>query len=49
LSRDDGDTWEPFESFPHRNAQRVAFDPADPSKIYVTTFGASVLMGPASP
>jgi len=49
LSKDDGATWLPFKAFPHRNAQRVAFDPADPSTIHVTTFGASVLRGPAEP
>ncbi len=49
LSKDDGETWRPFTSLPHRNAQRVAFDPADPAVIYVTTFGASVLRGPAEP
>lgn len=49
LSKDDGGTWTPFSSLPFRNAQRVAFDPADPQVIYLTTFGASVLKGPAEP
>ena len=49
LSKDDGLTWLPFTTLPFRNAQRVAFDPADPSQIYLTTFGASVLRGPAEP
>ncbi|HUU03004.1 MAG TPA: hypothetical protein VM425_16340 [Myxococcota bacterium] len=49
LSTDGGDNWEPFESFPFANTQRVQFDPADPDVIYVTTFGASVLKGPARP
>ncbi len=49
LSKDDGATWMPFESLPHRNAQRIAFDPADPKTIFLTTFGASVLRGPAEP
>lgn len=49
LSKDDGATWQPFAEFPHRNAQRIAFDPADPKRILVTTFGASVLSGPAEP
>ncbi|MCX6876043.1 MAG: hypothetical protein NTW21_19885 [Verrucomicrobia bacterium] len=49
LSQDDGATWRPFASLPFRNAQRVTFDPADPDKIYLTTFGASVLCGPAVP
>jgi hypothetical protein len=30
------------------NAMRVAFDPADPDKITVTSFGGSVWRGPAS-
>ena len=47
LSQDDGDTWRPMESFPFTNPQRVEFDPADPDTIYVATFGASVLRGPA--
>jgi photosystem II stability/assembly factor-like uncharacterized protein len=49
LSTDSGETWKPFETFPFSNAQRVEFDPADPDVIYVTTFGASILRGPASP
>jgi photosystem II stability/assembly factor-like uncharacterized protein len=49
LSRDGGETWEPFRSLPFRNAQRVCFDPGDPGAIYLTTFGASVLKGPAEP
>jgi photosystem II stability/assembly factor-like uncharacterized protein len=48
LSTDSGDTWRPVESFPFANTQRVAFDPADPETIYVTTFGGSVFRGPAS-
>jgi photosystem II stability/assembly factor-like uncharacterized protein len=49
MSRDSGANWEPFRSLPFRNAQRVAFDPDDPGTIYLTTFGASVLKGPAEP
>jgi photosystem II stability/assembly factor-like uncharacterized protein len=48
LSTDGGDTWRPIESFPFANPQRVAFDPADPDTVYVTTFGGSVFRGPAS-
>jgi hypothetical protein len=33
---------------PFSNAQRVTFDPADPDRIYVTTFGGSVWRGPAA-
>ncbi len=49
LSTDGGDNWEPFTDFPFANTQRVQFDSADPDVIYVTTFGASVLKGPAQP
>jgi len=49
LSRDDGATWEPFTTLPFRNIQRVAFDPARPQEIILTTFGSSVLRGPAEP
>jgi hypothetical protein len=49
LSRDDGATWEPFTTLPFRNIQRVAFDPARPDEIILTTFGSSVLRGPAEP
>ncbi len=49
LSRDDGQTWEPFLSLPFRNIQRVAFDPAHPDQIILTTFGSSILKGPAVP
>jgi len=48
LSRDDGSTWTPMSGLPFCNAQRVAFDPADPESIYVTTFGGGVWHGPAS-
>jgi photosystem II stability/assembly factor-like uncharacterized protein len=48
LSKDSGHTWSAMNGLPFRNAQRVAFDPADPSVIYVTTFGGSVWRGPAS-
>jgi hypothetical protein len=49
LSRDDGRSWESFEKLPFSNIQRVVFDPADPLRIYVTTFGGSVWRGPATP
>jgi len=49
LSTDLGDTWKPFRSFPFSNTQRVTVDPGNPEVIYVTTFGASVLKGPATP
>jgi photosystem II stability/assembly factor-like uncharacterized protein len=49
LSKDDGATWAPFTSLPFRNIQRVAFDPAHPDEIILTTFGSSILRGPAEP
>jgi photosystem II stability/assembly factor-like uncharacterized protein len=49
LSRDDGATWKPLTGLPFGNAQRVTFDPKDPNRIYVTTFGGSVWRGPAEP
>jgi len=49
LSRDDGATWEPFAALPFRNIQRVVFDPARPKEMILTTFGSSILRGPAEP
>jgi photosystem II stability/assembly factor-like uncharacterized protein len=46
-SEDSGATWVALLGMPFRNAQRVSFDRADPSVIYVSTFGASVWRGPA--
>ena len=48
LSKDNGATWTAMAGLPFANAQRVAFDPADASVVYVTTFGGSVWRGPAS-
>lgn len=45
LSRDDGRTWQAVDDLPFANIQRVAFDPADPLRIRVTTFGGSVWRG----
>jgi photosystem II stability/assembly factor-like uncharacterized protein len=47
LSKDAGKSWKPFLGIPFRNVQRVSFDKADPSVIYVDTFGGSVWKGPA--
>jgi photosystem II stability/assembly factor-like uncharacterized protein len=47
LSKDAGKTWQALDGMPFRNAQRVAFDPNDPTVIYVCTFGGSVWKGPA--
>ncbi|MBN1808112.1 MAG: hypothetical protein JW909_03525 [Planctomycetes bacterium] len=49
LSRDSGRTWEGFDALPFSNIQRPAFDPDDPSVLYVTTFGGSVWKGPIAP
>jgi photosystem II stability/assembly factor-like uncharacterized protein len=49
LSRDDGRSWQAFEALPFSNIQRVEFDPAEDSTIYVTTFGGSAWRGPAEP
>ena len=49
LSKDGGESWEPFVGLPFRNIQRVSFDPDDASIIYVCTFGGSVWKGPAEP
>src|SRR5260221_3083497 len=47
LSRDNGQTWHPFNELPFSNIQRVEFDRGDASRIFVTTFGGSVWRGPA--
>jgi hypothetical protein len=49
LSRDAGESWEPFWGIPFSMVQRVSFDPDDDSIIYVCTFGGSVWKGPAEP
>ena len=49
LSRDDGATWEAFKNLPFCNIQRMAFDPDRPGEIILTTFGSSILRGPAEP
>ncbi|HSD26601.1 MAG TPA: hypothetical protein VLL75_04810 [Vicinamibacteria bacterium] len=47
-STDRGETWTRIRGFNFKWGQRVVVDPADPSKIYVTTFGGSVWHGPAA-
>ena len=47
-SADRGETWTRIRGFNFKWGQRVIPDPADTSKIYVTTFGGSVWHGPAS-
>lgn len=49
LSTDDGNSWTPFTTLPFSNIQRVHFDPKSPDEIILSTFGASVLRGPAKP
>jgi len=46
-SADRGETWTRIRGFNFKWGQRVIPDPADPSRIYVTTFGGSVWHGPA--
>lgn len=49
LSKDRGETWQPFLGLPFSNVQRVHFDPGDDSVIYVSTFGGGVWKGPCDP
>ncbi len=49
LSQDNGQTWQAFDALPFSNIQRLTFDPADDSLLYVTTFGGSIWRGPATP
>ena len=46
-SSDRGLTWTRIRGYNFKWGQRVIADPADASKIYVTTFGGSVWHGPA--
>jgi photosystem II stability/assembly factor-like uncharacterized protein len=46
-SADRGETWARIRGYNFKWGQRVIVDPADASKIYVTTFGGSVWHGPA--
>ncbi len=47
-SADRGETWQRLKGFNFKWGQRVAPDPADPTRIYVTTFGGGVWHGPAA-
>jgi photosystem II stability/assembly factor-like uncharacterized protein len=49
LSQDNGQTWRAFDGLPFSNVQRITFDPADESLMYVTTFGGSIWRGPVAP
>jgi photosystem II stability/assembly factor-like uncharacterized protein len=47
-STDRGATWARIRGFNFKWGHRVIPDPADPAKIYITTFGGSVWHGPAA-
>lgn len=49
MSKDAGGTWARVDAFPFRAVSGIDFDPADPSIVYVNTFGGSVWRGPADP
>jgi photosystem II stability/assembly factor-like uncharacterized protein len=48
-TRDAGRTWRPCEDIPFGSIQRVAFDPEERGRIYVTTFGGGVWRGTRAP
>jgi hypothetical protein len=47
-SLDRGETWRRIPGFNFKWGQRVVPDPADPARIYVTTFGGGIWHGPAA-
>jgi photosystem II stability/assembly factor-like uncharacterized protein len=47
-SIDRGETWQRIRGFNFKWGQRVVVDPANPSRIYVTTFGGGIWHGPAA-
>jgi hypothetical protein len=47
VSHDGGESWREVAGIPFTGCQRVAFDPADPAALWVTTFGAGVWKGAA--
>jgi hypothetical protein len=47
VSQDGGDRWERVKGLPFRAVQRVTFDPEDPGRVWVSTFGGGVWTGPA--
>jgi photosystem II stability/assembly factor-like uncharacterized protein len=47
-SADRGESWQRIRGFNFKWGHRVAPDPEDPSRIYVTTFGGGVWHGPAT-
>ena len=49
FSRDGGDTWNHYSAFPFANVQSINFHPDDHTKLYLTTFGGGVWVGPHLP
>jgi len=47
VSHDAGASWQEVPGIPFAGCQRVAFDPADPAVLWVTTFGGGVWKGTA--
>jgi len=47
-SLDRGETWTRIRGFNFKWGHRVIPDPADPTRIYITTFGGGVWHGPAA-
>ena len=47
-STDRGETWQRIRGFNFKWGHRVAPDPTDPGRIYVTTFGGGIWRGPAA-
>jgi photosystem II stability/assembly factor-like uncharacterized protein len=49
FSRDGGNTWRHYAAFPFHNAQSINFHPHEHRRLYVTTFGGGVWVGPHLP
>jgi photosystem II stability/assembly factor-like uncharacterized protein len=49
FSQDGGATWRHYAQFPAATVQSINFDPADMTRIIVTTFGQGVFEGPHLP
>ena len=47
-STDRGQTWSRIRGYNFKDGHRIIPDPADSSRIYITTFGSSVWHGPAT-
>ena len=48
-SRDRGESWQAYAAFPFAAVTGVTFDPADRTRMIVTTFGGGVWSGPVLP